>query len=465
MAEYPSRKIARLTHEYRPLGLGHANVGGLLMSSGVPYDSAEGRALCAAITALMTGVAYSTSAEMARQVGPFSGYRKNSPHMLRVMMNHQRAACGNTVGYDGVSTLPVPLDHAACPDPDLLSRVIIAWDKVVELGTLYGYRNAQATAIAPTGTIGLVMDCETTGIEPDFALVKFKELAGGGYLRIVNRALGDALRVHGYDEEVIRGIVDYVVGKGTLRDAPCVNHARLRGMGFDDAKLELVESNLASAFDIRQVLNRRLLGDRFCMKTLNIDPQSLSASEFDLLRALDFSASEIALANIYCCGNMTVEGAPGLKEEHLAIFDCANPCGPRSKRHLSVESHIRMMAAAQPFVSGAISKTVNMPSCATVEDCKSAFMMSWHVGLKANALYRDRSKLSQPLNTRLHTEQFNEDLENDPSGAHVPAPGARITSRTQDAAHFTHTRRRPEAVRASNLSNSTRETGRLKRYP
>lgn len=436
MAGYPSRKIARLTHDYRPLGLGHANIGGLLMSSGVAYDSAEGRALCAAITALMTGVAYATSAEMARQVGPFRGYRVNSRHMLRVIRNHQLAARGDSFGYDALSILPIPLDHAACPDTNLLSRVILAWDKAIELGTLYGYRNAQATVIAPTGTIGLVMDCETTGIEPDFALVKFKELAGGGYLRIVNGALGDALLAHGYDEEVTRGIVEYVVGKGTLRDAPCVNHAQLRSRGFDDARLELVESSLASAFDIRQVFNRWILGDQFCSERLNIDSQSLSAPEFDLLTSLGFSAKDIALANIYCCGTMTVEGAPGLKEEHLPIFDCANPCGLRGKRHLSVESHIRMMASVQPFVSGAISKTVNMPSCATVEDCKAAYMMSWHLGLKANALYRDRSKLSQPLSTRLHSGNTDE-RENDLSGADSPPQriqaNAHVTSRAPDA--------------------------------
>jgi ribonucleoside-diphosphate reductase alpha chain len=408
MAGYPSRRIARRTHAYRPLGLGHANIGGFLMSSGIAYDSAEGRALCAAITALMTGVAYSTSAELARQVGPFAGYRKNSQHMLRVMRNHQLAARGESNGYEAVSTLPVPLDHDACPDRDLLSRVIVSWEKAITLGALYGYRNAQATAIAPTGTIGLVMDCETTGIEPDYALVKIKELAGGGYLRIANQALREALRSRGYDEETTRGIVDYVVGKGTLRDAPYVSHARLRSLGFGDTELDLVESSLSCAFDIRQVFNAKLLGDRFCLHVLNIDPQSLSAPKFDLLTALGFSQKEITLANIYCCGTMTVEGASDLKEEHLPIFDCANPCGPYGKRCLSVESHIRMMASVQPFVSGAISKTVNMPSRATVQDCKMAYMMSWHLGLKSNALYRDRSKLSQPLNTWLYVENVDE---------------------------------------------------------
>ena len=428
----PSRKIARLTHAYRPLGLGDANLGGLLMSSGIPYDSAEGRGLCAAITALMTGVVYSTSAEMAGELGAFRGYRKNSAHMLRVMRNHQRAVHGKTTGYEAVSTIPAALDHGACPDPRLLARAVAAWDSAIEIGTRYGYRNAQATVIAPTGTIGLVMDCETTGIEPDFALVKFKELAGGGYLKIVNGAVGDALRAHGYGEATISGIVDYVVGKGTLRDAPGVNHVRLKAVGFTDDKLALVEARLATAFDVRQAFNKWLLGDRFCVQSLGIDPQVLAAPEFDLLAALGFSAKDISLANIYCCGTLTVEGAPGLKDEHLPVFDCANPCGPRSKRHLSVESHIRMMASAQPFVSGAISKTINVPNQATVADCKAAFMASWLLGLKANALYRDRSKLSQPLNAEIFAvdaEGSVEDFEETKAPALRVQAGVRVTLR------------------------------------
>jgi ribonucleoside-diphosphate reductase alpha chain len=424
MAEYPSRKIARLTHAYRPLGLGYANLGGLLMSSGIPYDSAEGRALCAAITALMTGVVYATSAEMARELGVFLGYPKNSAHMLRVMRNHQRAAHGKTTGYEAVANFPMALDHAACTDRRLLTRAIAAWDKAVEMGTKHGYRNSQATVIAPTGTIGLVMDCETTGLEPDFALVKFKELAAGGYLKIVNRAVGDALRALNYDEDTISGIVDYVVGKGTLRNAPGVDHVRLRAVGLTDAKLTLMEAALAAAFDIKQVFNKSSLGERFCLEDLGLDPKALAAPDFDMLSALGFSSKNIALANTYCCGTMTVEGAPGLRDEHLPVFACANPCGPRGKHYLSIESHIQMMASAQPFVSGAISKTINMPNEASVADCRKAFMTSWLLGLKATALYRDRSKFSQPLNTQIFATDADQQME--PEGH---TPDAEVRSR------------------------------------
>jgi ribonucleoside-diphosphate reductase alpha chain len=397
------------------------------MSSGIPYDSSAGRALCAAITALMTGIVYATSAEMARELGAFRGYRKNAAHMLRVMRNHRRAVHGKHSGYEAVHNPPVALDHAACPDPRLLVRAIAAWDTAVELGLLHGYRNAQATVIAPTGTIGLVMDCDTTGIEPDLALVKFKKLAGGGYLRIVNRAVGDALRALGYNEETISGIVDYVIGKGTLRNAPGVDHARLKAKGFTDAKLAIVEADLVTAFDIRLAFNKWSLGERFSIEDLGLDPIALAAPEFDMLAALGFSQKEIAQANTYCCGTMTVEGAPGLKDEHLPVFDCANPCGRHGKRYLSVESHIRMMAAAQPFISGAISKTINMPNEATVTDCMAAFMASWLLGLKANALYRDGSKLSQPLNTQI----FDADPELamtdcDEVGSPVPRPLIRV---------------------------------------
>jgi ribonucleoside-diphosphate reductase alpha chain len=404
MAQYPSREIARRTHTYRTIGLGYANLGGLLMSLGIPYDSTKGRALCAAITALMTGEVYATSAEMARELGPFPGYQKNSAHMLRVMRNHRRAVHGMGSGYEALSTPPVALDHAACPDPCLLGHAIAAWDRAIELGTQHGYRNAQATVIAPTGTIGLVMDCDTTGIEPDFALVKLKQLAGGGHLKIVNQSVSEALRTHNYDEETIAQILDHVVGKATLRDAPGIDHARLRAKGFTDAKLAVVERALTAAFDIRLIFNKWSLGERFCVEDLGFDPMAVAAPEFDVLAALGFSQKDITIANAYCCGTMTVEGAPGLKDEHLPIFDCANLCGPRGVRFLSVESHIQMMAAAQPFISGAISKTINMPNRATVADCAAAFMMSWRLGLKANALYRDGSKLSQPLNSQMFAE-------------------------------------------------------------
>jgi len=410
MAQFPSKEIAQLSYEYRTLGLGYANIGGLLMTMGLPYDSAEGRSLCGAITAIMTGVSYATSAEMAGELGAFPNYKSNAKHMLRVIRNHRRAAHGLADGYENLSVNPVPLDHASCPDQDLIAHAKSAWDKALELGEANGYRNAQSTVIAPTGTIGLVMDCDTTGIEPDFALVKFKKLAGGGYFKIINRAVPDALRALGYRESEIAEIEAYAVGHGSMRQAPAINPGSLRAKGFTDEKIEAVEKGLKSAFDIKFVFNRWTLGEDFLTGTLKVPAERLNDPSFDLLTFLGFSKADIEAANIHICGAMTLEGAPFLKTEHYAVFDCANPCGKIGKRYLSVESHIRMMAAAQPFISGAISKTINMPNDATVEDCKSAYMLSWKLALKANALYRDGSKLSQPLNSALIADE-DEDAE------------------------------------------------------
>jgi ribonucleoside-diphosphate reductase alpha chain len=349
----------------------------------------------------MTGICYTTSAEMAAELGAFPSYGANGGHMLRVMRNHRRAAYGETTGYEGLNTPPVPLDHASCPDKRMLQHAVAAWDRAVELGETNGFRNAQTTVIAPTGTIGLVMDCDTTGIEPDFALVKFKKLAGGGYFKIINRAVPEALRTLGYDDEKIAGIIDYAVGHGTLKDAPGVNHAKLKAKGFTDEKLEAIEGSLGSAFDIKFAFNKWTLGEDFCIGTLGLPRDRIDSLDFDLLAELGFARRDIDAANVYCCGAMTLEGAPGLDPQHLAVFDCANPCGRTGKRYLSVESHIRMMAASQPFISGAISKTINMPNEATVEDCKDAYLLSWKLALKANALYRDGSKLSQPLNAQI----------------------------------------------------------------
>jgi len=401
MAQFPSKAIAELSYEFRTLGLGYANIGGLLMASGIAYDSDEGRAICAALSAIMTGVAYATSAEMAGELGTFPGYAKNREHMLRVIRNHRRAAYGEADGYEGLAIKPVPLDAESCPDAAMIKAARKAWDEALRLGEIHGYRNAQASVVAPTGTIGLVMDCDTTGIEPDFALVKFKKLAGGGYFKIINRLVPDALRALGYPQEQIEEIVAYAVGHGTLEDAPGIDHQALRAKGFTSEALTALEAALGSAFDIKFAFNKWTLGEEFCRVNLKIPAEKLDEAGFDLLAHLGFSRAEIEAANTYCCGAMTVEGAPYLKAEHLAVFDCANPCGRTGTRSLSVESHIRMMAASQPFISGAISKTINMPNLATVEDCKNAYMLSWRLGLKANALYRDGSKLSQPLSAAL----------------------------------------------------------------
>ena len=401
MAQFPSREIARLSYAYRTLGLGYANLGGLLMSMGIPYDSDKGRAIAAAITALLTGTTYATSAEMAAELGPFPSYAKNRDNMLRVIRNHRRAAHGDGAGYEALAVSPVALDAANCPDKPLVEAAKASWDAALALGEKHGFRNAQTTVIAPTGTIGLVMDCDTTGIEPDFALVKFKKLAGGGYFKIINRMVPDALLTLGYGEVELATIERYALGHGTLKGAPAINHETLIAKGFDETSLAAIEGALSSAFDIKFAFNKWTLGEGFCTDVLGIAPATLADPAFDLLAALGFSRTDIEAANTYCCGAMTLEGAPHLKAEHLPVFDCANPCGRLGKRCLSVDSHIRMMAAAQPFITGAISKTINMPNAATVEDCKDAYMLSWRLGLKATALYRDGSKLSQPLASNL----------------------------------------------------------------
>lgn len=397
MAQFPSKEIAQLSYVFRTLGLGYANIGGLLMNMGFGYDSDEGRAMGAALTAIMTGVSYATSAEMAGELGAFEGYERNKEHMLRVIRNHRNAAHGNADGYEGLAVKPVPLDHANCPDARLVQIATEAWDQALALGEKHGYRNAQVSVIAPTGTIGLVMDCDTTGIEPDFALVKFKKLAGGGYFKIINRSVPSALETLGYSSAEIEEIIAYAVGHGSIGQAPAINHTALIGHGFGQSEIDKVEAALKSAFDIRFVFNQWTLGEEFCQKTLGIPAAKLNDPSFDLLRHLGFSKAEIDAANDHVCGTMTLEGAPHLKEEHYNVFDCANPCGKKGKRYLSVNSHITMMAAAQSFISGAISKTINMPNDATIEDCQKAYELSWSLGVKANALYRDGSKLSQPL--------------------------------------------------------------------
>ena len=401
MAQFPSREIAQLSYEYRTLGLGFANIGGLLMAQGHSYDSDEGRAICGAISAIMTGISYATSAEVASEVGTFPQYKKNAKHMLQVMKNHRLAAHGKTKGYRGLSILPVPLDAPSCPDTSLIDAARAAWDSAVELGTKHGYRNAQSTVIAPTGTIGLVMDCDTTGIEPDFAIVKFKKLAGGGYFKIINRVVPEALANLGYAQDQIDDIINYAVGAGSLKNCQAISMNALRDKGFGDAEIDKVEAAMESAFDVKFAFNRYTLGDDFCKETLGFSDEQLNDFNFNMLEALGFEKDAIDAANMHVCGSMTLEGAPHLKDEHLPVFDCANVCGRIGKRFLSVNSHITMMAAAQPFISGAISKTINMPNSATVEECGEAYMLSWRLGLKANALYRDGSKLSQPLSSGL----------------------------------------------------------------
>jgi ribonucleoside-diphosphate reductase alpha chain len=404
MAQYPSREIALRSFQFRTLGLGFANIGGFLMSIGYSYDSKEGRSLCAAISSVLTGVGYATSAEIAKEIGAFPEYEKNKTSMLRVIHNHRCAAYNNLDSCKNLHIQPVGFDSNQCPDATLARRAKETWDQALKLGNKHGFRNAQISVLAPTGTIGLIMDCDTTGIEPDFALVKFKKLSGGGYLKIINKAIPKGLAVLGYKPDEIKSISQYVLGHGSLKGCSTINHDTLRAKGFTDEKIQNIEKRLAEAFDIQFVFNHWVLGEEFVVKKLRIPKDELLKVSFNLLKTLGFTSEDIERANVHVCGAMTLEGAPCLSEASLPVFDCANPCGRIGKRFLSVSSHIEMMAAAQPFISGAISKTINMPNNATISDCMNAYMTSWKMGLKANALYRDGSKLSQPLATQFLEE-------------------------------------------------------------
>ncbi len=398
MAQFPSKEVAQLSYEYRTLGLGYANLGTVLMVAGIPYDSPKAFAICGAVTAILNGVAYQTSAEMAKYLGAFERYEENKNHMLRVMRNHRYAAYNATDAYENLSIKPVGIDPKYCPKY-LLDAACNAWDKAVQMGEEYGYRNAQATVIAPTGTIGLVMDCDTTGIEPDFALVKFKKLSGGGYFKIINQSVPLALKNLGYSEAETEAIINYAIGHATLKGAPHINFESLKFRGFNDEEIEKLDKAASGAFEIGFAFNVWTLGEE-CLQRLGFKAEEYNSANFNLLRKLGFTKKEIDEANDYVCGTMTVEGAPNLKEEHLPVFDCANKCGTKGERYIAASGHIRMMAAAQPFLSGAISKTINLPNEASVDDIKDCYYLSWNLGLKANALYRDGCKLSQPLSNK-----------------------------------------------------------------
>ncbi|HEY4323070.1 MAG TPA: vitamin B12-dependent ribonucleotide reductase [Mucilaginibacter sp.] len=407
MAQFPSKEVAQLSYDYRTLGLGYANLGSALMVNGIPYDSDKARAIGGAITAIMTGTAYATSAEMSRELGPFTRYKENKDHMMRVMRNHRYAAYNSVDNYEGLEILPPGIDQKYCPDY-LLSAACNAWDKAVSMGEKYGYRNAQTTVIAPTGTIGLVMDCDTTGIEPDFALVKFKKLSGGGYFKIINQAVPEALSNLGYNEHEVTAIVNYAKGAATLKGTPHINTDSLKAKGLTDNEVGKLDQAVVSAFEIGFAFNIWTVGEE-CLKRLGFKPEQYNAADFNLLNALGFNRKQIAEANEYVCGTMTIEGAPFLKEEHYPIFDCANRCGTKGERYIHANGHIKMMGAAQPFLSGAISKTINLPNEAKVEEIKDCYQLSWALGLKATALYRDGCKLSQPLSTKSDVKEVSEE--------------------------------------------------------
>jgi ribonucleoside-diphosphate reductase alpha chain len=399
MAQFPSKEIAQLSYDFRTLGLGYANLGALLMQMSIPYDSEEGFALTGALTAVLGGESYATSAEMAGELGAFAKYERNRADMLRVIRNHRRAAYNARPSeYEGLSVKPVGIAPLYCPD-EILTAAKASWDRALELGTKHGFRNAQVTVLAPTGTIGLLMDCDTTGIEPDFALVKFKKLAGGGYFKIINNSIPPALKRLGYSQEQIEDIIGYALGHKTLKGSPYINHESLKARGFTDEALKAVEAQLENSFEIGFAFNKWSLGEEFCKTKLGFTEEQLNDWTFNMLTELGFSKAEVDEANEYACGTMTIEGAPHLQPAHLPIFDCANKCGKKGQRFIAASGHIKQMAAAQPFLSGAISKTINLPAHATVKDVADAYWQSWTLGLKANALYRDGSKLSQPLNS------------------------------------------------------------------
>ncbi len=409
MAQFPSKNIAELSHKFRTLGLGYANLGTYLMVNGIPYDSPEALGICGAITSIMHMSAYATSAEMAKELGTFPGYELNKENMLRVIRNHRRAAFrAPDSEYEGLTIKPVGIDSQHCP-PELLKAVQQDANLALKMGEKYGFRNAQVTVIAPTGTIGLLMDCDTTGIEPDFALVKFKKLAGGGYFKIINNSIPPALKKLGYNSTQITDIVHYIKGHARLDGSPCINTNVLRAKGFTDDIIKRIDDQLPSAFDVSFVFNHYTLGEEFCKETLGITDDELCDFEFSVLKHLGFTSKEIEAANDYICGTMTIEDAPHLKQDHYSVFDCANKCGRNGKRYIAPEAHIRMMSVAQPFISGSISKTINIPNEANVRDFKEAYLTSWHKGLKCNALYRDGSKLSQPLNVNVDKMMWDED--------------------------------------------------------
>ena len=410
MAQFPSEEIARLSYDFRTLGLGFANIGAMFMRMGISYDSEEAQAICGAITAIMNGESYATSAEMAKHLGCFAGYERNREHMLRVMRNHRRAAYNAPKGeYEELHVKPVGIDQNVCPQ-DLLVAAKECWDRALAMGEQYGYRNAQATVIAPTGTIGLLMDCDTTGVEPDFALVKFKKLTGGGYMKIANKSVAPALKALGYNDVQIGDIVRYLTGSLSLEGAPHINRESLKEKGFVDKDIANIEKNLPQVFEMQFAFNKWILGDE-TMKRLGFTQEQMDDANFNLLTELGFTQEQTDEANLVVCGHMTVEGAPHLQLEHLPVFDCASKCGKTGKRYISAEGHIRMMASAQPFISGAISKTINLPNEATVEDINNAYFLSWKLGIKANALYRDGCKLSQPLSSKSDKKEKEEVAE------------------------------------------------------
>lgn len=438
MAQFPSYEIAKNSYLFRPLGLGYANLGAMLMIMGIPYDSDLGRGISAAISSIMTGQAYSTSAEMAKYLGTFAMYEENKNDMLRVIRNHRRASYGaKSEEYEKVGLTPPTLDEKNTPE-EMIKVAQEMWDKALLDGGLFGFRNAQVTLLAPTGTIGLLMDCDTTGIEPDYALVKFKKLAGGGYFKIINGSVPSALENLGYSKNQIDEIIKYIIGTASLDDSPHINRPTLLKKGLDEDTIKRVEKELKGAFDLTFAFNKTVIGSEAALRT-GIKKEEYEKEGFDFLTSVGFSKEQIKEANEHVCGVMTIEGAPHIKDEHLTVFDCANRCGSKGKRFIAPTGHIKMMSAVQPFLSGAISKTVNLPNEATKEDVADIYLQSWKLGLKAVAIYRDGSKVSQPLNTEKNkTEQEKEKeiiIEYKPVRRKMPKERMSITRKVSLGGH------------------------------
>jgi ribonucleoside-diphosphate reductase alpha chain len=482
MASFPSKEIAELSYKYRTLGLGYANLGAMLMQAGIAYDSEEARAICASLTSILTGRSYRMSALMAREHGAFAGYGADKQTMLRIIRNHRLAAHGESrtsKKYEQLRITPVPIDHARLKGmknvanaADLLKHATLAWDEALALGEMHGYRNAQTTVIAPTGTIGLLMDCDTTGVEPDFALVKFKKLAGGGYFKIANESVEPALKALGYNDAATRSIMAYLLGTLTLDTklpegvVKTAKGARagdtlkgwLTSKGLSDADLASIEKGLPGVFELSFAFSAWALSDD-ALKACGVDPVIAKADgSFNLLRALGLRDKQVEELNYLICGTSTIEGAPGLKEEHLSVFDCANKCGRLGQRFIAPTGHIRMMGAAQPFISGAISKTINLPNDASVDEIGACYRLSWELGLKANALYRDGCKLSQPLSSTADEakkesgatpDAHDDEQESSSSEQHAPATTNPVASEIEAKGEARVSRRRLPDTRRS----------------
>ncbi len=421
LASYPTAEIAKNSHAYRPLGLGYANLGTLLMLKGIPYDSDPGRGFAAALTSIMCGHAYAVSAEIAATQGAFEGFEKNRTSMLRVIAKHRDAA--------------YQIEPEYC-SKELVQAARLDWDVALSLGEKYGYRNSQVTVLAPTGTIGLLMDCDTTGVEPDFALVKFKKLAGGGYFKIVNQSVPLALKNLGYSESEVTDILRYLLGTLNFEKTPHVNREFLKSKGFSDSEILKIEKSLPGTFELCSAFTRFGLGDDL-LKRIGVPVEAFQKPTFNFLSWAGVGGEQLREANEIILGTMTVEGAPHLKPEHLPIFDCANKCGNKGERFIAPMGHVRMMAATQPFLSGAISKTVNLPHETTVEEIQDIYFQGWKLGLKAVALYRDGCKLSQALSTK-----SDKKIEDPPKALSLPPARRKLPSKrvgfTQEASVAGH---------------------------